>query len=125
MDNVLVVDDEAPVCDLLARWLRSWGYEVRQARTADQALECMLVDPASIMFCDVRMPGHDGMWLLDRVRERWPRTTVVMATGVDDLAIIARSRRSGAADYIPKPFGRELLRQALLRAEARRADALT
>jgi DNA-binding NtrC family response regulator len=118
MGYVLVVDDEAPICNLLTRWLQVWGYEARQAKSAAEALECMMAEPASIMLCDIRMPGHDGIWLLDRVRDRWPQTAVIMATGVDDIQVVARSQRSGVVDYVTKPFGRELLLQALQRAEA-------
>jgi DNA-binding NtrC family response regulator len=119
MGYVLVVDDETPICNLLSRWLQAWGYETKQAKSAAEALEHMMADPASIMLCDIRMPGHDGMWLLERVRDRWPQTAVIMATGVDDIQIVARSQRAGVVDYVTKPFGRELLLQALHRAEAK------
>ena len=105
MTYVLVVDDEAPICRLLTRWLESWGYAV-------------MAEPASIMLCDIRMPGHDGLWLLERVRTRWPQTAIIMATGVDDIETVAKSQREGVVDYVTKPFGRELLLQALRRAEA-------
>jgi DNA-binding NtrC family response regulator len=118
MTYVLVVDDEAPICRLLSRWLQGWGYTTKEAGTAAEALEVMMAEPASIMLCDIRMPGHDGMWLLERVRARWPKTAVIMATGVDDMQTVAKSQRQGVVDYVTKPFGRELLLQALRRAEA-------
>ena len=118
MTYVLVVDDEAPICRLLTRWLESWGYAVKEARSATEALEALMAEPASIMLCDIRMPGHDGLWLLERVRTRWPQTAIIMATGVDDIETVAKSQREGVVDYVTKPFGRELLLQALRRAEA-------
>lgn len=69
--SVLVVDDEAPVRELLRRWLEGWGYRVTQAGNATDALESMLAKPAPILFCDVTMPGHDGLWLIERVRAKW------------------------------------------------------
>jgi DNA-binding NtrC family response regulator len=69
------------------------------------------------MLCDVMMPGRDGLSLLEEVRRRWPQTAVIMATAVQDLDTIMRSRKDGAVDYITKPFGREPLLQALRRAE--------
>ena len=64
------------------------------------------------------MPGHDGFWLMAHVRAKWPRTMTIMATGNDDLDVVMKSQRAGAVDYVTKPFGRELLRQALARANA-------
>jgi CheY-like chemotaxis protein len=113
---VLVVDDESPVREFLRRWLQAWGYAVTQAGNATEALEVMLADPASIMLCDIKMPGHDGLWLAERVREKWPQTAIIMATALDDLPTVLKSRQLGAVDYVTKPFGRELLLQALNRA---------
>jgi CheY-like chemotaxis protein len=95
---VLVVDDEPPVCEFLRRWLEAWGYAVRQAGNATEALEVMLADPASIMLCDIRMPGHDGLWLAERVHEKWPQTAIIMATALDDLPTVLKSRQLGAVD---------------------------
>lgn len=116
---VLVVDDETSVREFLRRWLEGWGYTVKQASSATDALEVMLAEPASIMLCDIKMPGHDGLWLAERVREKWPQTGIIMATALDNLDIVMKSQRLGAIDYVAKPFGRELLLQALRRATAK------
>lgn len=118
MAYVLVVDDEPAVRRLLTHWLEGWGCQVRQAGTATEALELMEAEAASVMLCDVNMPGHDGLWLVEQVRPRWPKTVVVMASGIDDFQTVTRSRQDGAVDYLTKPFGRELVRQALWRANA-------
>jgi DNA-binding NtrC family response regulator len=115
---VLVVDDERSVRDFLRHWLEGWGYDVVQAESATEALQAMLVEPAPIMLCDIRMPGQDGLWLVDRVRDTWPTTAIIMATGVDDLQTVMKTQRAGVIDYVTKPFGWELLRQALKRAES-------
>ena len=116
---VLIVDDEPAVRELLRRWLTRWGYErVRMAADATQALEAMLAEPASIMLVDINMPGHDGFWLIERVRTRWPHTAFIMATGASEMATVTKSRQVGAVDYVLKPFGHSLLQQALDRAAA-------
>lgn len=115
--TVLVVDDEPSVRELLRRWLEGWGYAVKLAGNATDALELMLTEPASIILVDIKMPGHDGFWLVERVRAKWPRTAIIMATAADDLDLVLKSKRAGAVDYVLKPFGRELLWQALSRAE--------
>jgi FixJ family two-component response regulator len=62
------------------------------------------------------MPGRDGVWLAERIRDKWSKTAIVMVTGVDDIGVVENSRQLGAIDYVQKPFVRELLRQALERA---------
>jgi CheY-like chemotaxis protein len=121
--TVLVVDDELPVCELLRRLLEGWGYEVSVATDATQALEMMLANPPSILLVDVKMPGHDGFWLIDRVQAKWPKTAIIMATGAAEMDIVTKSKRAGVVDYVLKPFGRELLRQALRRAESARQQS--
>ncbi len=119
MAYVLVVDDEQAIRRLLTRWLSGWGYEAKEAGNADDAIEIMTAAPADIMLCDVMMPVHDGIWLAEQVRSRWPQTAVIMASSAQDMETVMRMRKQGAVDYVTKPFGREMLRQALQRASER------
>ncbi len=114
---VLVVDDERLQRELLRRWLDSWSYDVRLAADAREALAAMLAKPADILLVDIIMSEHDGFWLVARVRKRWPRAAIIVATGVQGLDAVEKAKRLGAVDYVTKPFGRELLHQALVRAE--------
>jgi len=124
MCDVIVVDDEDAVRRLLGRWLSSWGYETREAGSANDALEQMTAKPAPIVLCDVMMPVHDGVWLAEQIRRRWPETAIIMASGAQDMDTVQRMRRQGAVDYVTKPFGREMLLQALRRATERSAHSL-
>ena len=119
MPYVLVVDDEEAIRRLLTRWLSGWGYDAKQAANAEEAIEIMAREPAEIMLCDVMMPVHDGIWLAEQVRGRWPQTAVIMASSAQDMETVMRMRKQGAVDYVTKPFGREMLRQALQRAAER------
>ena len=119
MAYVLVVDDEEAIRRLLTRWLSGWGYEAKEAANADEAIEMMAQEPAEIILCDVMMPVRDGIWLAEQVRGRWPQTAVIMASSAQDMETVMRMRKQGAVDYVTKPFGREMLRQALQRASAR------
>ena len=110
---VLIVDDEPPIRGLLTRWLAKWGYDVREAGSAVEALDAMAAEPAGILLCDVTMPEHDGLWLAERVHPRWPRTAIIMCSGHDDLQTVRTSRTLGATAYVTKPFDPGLLRQAL------------
>ena len=119
MAYVLVVDDEEAIRRLLTRWLSGWGYEAKEAANANDAIDIMAAEPADIMLCDVMMPVHDGIWLAEQVRARWPQTAVIMASSAQDMETVMRMRKQGAVDYVTKPFGREMLRQALQRASER------
>ena len=123
MAYVLVVDDEEAIRRLLTRWLSGWGYDAKQAANAEEAIEIMAREPAEIMLCDVMMPVHDGIWLAEQVRGRWPQTAVIMASSAQDMETVMRMRKQGAVDYVTKPFGREMLRQALQRASERTLGA--
>jgi DNA-binding response OmpR family regulator len=113
---VLVVDDDPAIREFLNRRLEGWGYAVKQAGTALDALETMTARPASVVLCDIRMPTHDGLWLTERLREQWPDTPIVMTTALDDADTVSRSRELGAFDYLTKPIDAEQLRRAVQRA---------
>jgi DNA-binding NtrC family response regulator len=115
--RVLIVEDERAVAELLRRWLTEWNYNVNVAASATDALKTMLADTADIILCDIRMPGHhDGLWLAERVRAKWPRTKIIMASGVVEGDVVKKAQELGAVDFVTKPFDQGLLRKALDRA---------
>jgi two-component system response regulator GlrR len=117
--KVLIVDDEELVRALLSRWLAAWGYRVKEASSADQALTAMTAEPAHIVVCDVRMPDRDGLWLAEQLHAGWPATAIIMATGHHESGIVHKSRTVGAVAYLTKPFDAHLMRQAVDHASGR------
>ena len=115
-DGVVVVDEEPGIRGLLARCLRLRGYRVRTAGTAEEALAQMGEEPAAVALCDIRVPGRGGLWLLARIREAFPETAVVMATGAGDVSSAITSLRQGVVDYLTKPLSVERLLQAVRQA---------
>jgi putative nucleotidyltransferase with HDIG domain len=113
---VLVVDDEASVRNLMRRWLESRGYVVSLAADAAQALQVLSASPTAVAVCDVRLPGHDGLWLADQLRREYPDTAVIIATGVNDVDAALEGLRQGVVDFLTKPFDRQRLCDAVLRA---------
>jgi CheY-like chemotaxis protein len=69
--SVLIVDDENGMRDLMARWLQSGGYTVTTAANAEEALGRLEASPPAVALCDIRMPGHDGVWLAEQIRQQW------------------------------------------------------
>jgi CheY-like chemotaxis protein len=115
---VLVVDDQQIVRDFLKRCLEGAGLGVKQAGSAQIALEIMATAPASVVLCDVRMPVNDGLWLTERLRARWPDTPVIMITALEDEETVAACRKAGAFDYLTKPISSKQLLDAVRRAMA-------
>lgn len=114
MSAVLVVDDEAAMRHLVTRWVEGAGHSACTAASADEALAIIGRQPPAIALCDVRMPGHDGLWLAERIRRDFPDTAVIMATAARDTDP-RMAEHTGAVDYLVKPFGRQRLQFALER----------
>src|SRR5204862_7218064 len=70
--SVLIVDDEPAVRDIMARWVTSLGLSAWTAASADEALVKLRTERCDLAVVDVRMPGHDGLWLLDELHRRHP-----------------------------------------------------
>jgi putative two-component system response regulator len=111
--SVLVVDDDAMLREVLSSWVHSFGFEVREAENAAEALDTMAAEPVDVALCDVNMPGENGVWLASRIRERHPSTAVIMATAARDVDVAVSSMRSNIVDYLLKPFDHTRLLEAL------------
>jgi CheY-like chemotaxis protein len=106
--TVLVVDDDDGVRRVLSRWVTDLGHQVLVANDADAALDQMRQHAVDVALCDVKMPGRDGIWLVDQLRRGYPRTSIVMATGLTELDPMV-TLRPGVVGYIVKPFNRDEL----------------
>jgi DNA-binding NtrC family response regulator len=122
--TVLVVDDDEGVRKVLSRWITEMGYTARSAADADAALTMIGEVPIDFALCDVRMPGHDGIWLLDQIRRLHPDVAVALVTGLIEMDPMV-TLRPGVVGYIVKPFNREELQKVILRgmSEHQRLEA--
>jgi DNA-binding NtrC family response regulator len=121
MARILVVDDEENVRRVIVAWLSRWGHTVDEADSADAGLAIMEANPADILIVDLIMPTHSGLWLIERVRERWPSTSIIVESGSQDELNIQSAKRYGAIAFVPKPFGREMFHQAIAQAVLNRS----
>ncbi len=119
LKKILVVDDEENIRHMLATVLKSEGYQVTRAASAEEAEELLADQPFDVVLSDIRMPRVDGLELLDRIQGKYPDMVVVMmsAYGTVDTAIEAMKR--GAYDYISKPFKPDEAILLLRKAEER------
>ncbi|MFZ5894579.1 MAG: sigma-54-dependent transcriptional regulator [Myxococcota bacterium] len=116
--RVLVVDDDAAVAQVLAALLTQAGFDALRAESGEKALALLEQRPVDVIVSDVRMPGLDGMALLQRVREGWPDVPVILLTAHASVSLAVEAMKAGAHDFIEKPFDREsvlfVVRKALL-----------
>ncbi len=116
--RVLVVDDEAPIRDILRQYLSEQGHEVEQASDGVEALACLEQGGIELVVADIRMPVMGGLELLEHIRVRNHDVGVLMLTACDDVPNAVRAMQSGALDYVLKPFRLEDLGGAVDRALA-------
>lgn len=119
--RLLVVDDDEAVRDALADLLARPGLEVRKARDADTALRLLDEEVADVVFTDVRMPGMDGVELLQRIRGSWPWVQVILMTAYDEMGTVVEAMREGARDFLVKPLDPAQLRELVSRILAERS----
>ncbi len=115
MTSVLVVDDLPEIRHMISRWLDSAGFAPREAESAEAALDAMSQDRAAVALCDIGMPGRDGLWLAEQLREQYPSTALIMATGQDNPDTVISSLKTGVMDYLIKPFDAKHLLTAVQR----------
>jgi len=103
--RVWVVDDDRSVRFVLATALRDAGYEVDGFENAASALDALQVRGVpDLLFTDVRMPGEDGLRLLERLKAAHPHLPVVVMSAYTDVASTAGAFRGGAHEFLSKPF---------------------
>ncbi|NVL92885.1 MAG: response regulator [Desulfobacterales bacterium] len=102
--KILVVDDEQVVLYSCKRVLEAEGFEVCLVPSAGKALEVLKREGFDLLLIDVKMPEHDGMYLIQEVKKKWPAVPMVVMSGYDTPETIEEAARVGAAVFITKPF---------------------
>lgn len=102
--SVMVVDDEKIVRESLFFWFEKAGYTVDTASSGFEALKKIEAYPFDIMFVDIKMPGMDGIQLLEKIKTEYPDTAVVIITAYGSIESAINAMKAGASDYLLKPF---------------------
>lgn len=113
--SILLVDDEEDILSVLKFVLEKEGYQVATAPSGEEALKLMDKNYFDIVLSDLRMPGIDGIQLLERVKELSPSTDVVIMTAYASIDSAVTAIKKGASDYIVKPFINEDVKMRLKR----------
>ncbi|WP_372680693.1 response regulator [Desulfosarcina sp.] len=118
---VLIIDDEQDIRDVTALTLMDAGYQVETAADGAEGLaRCEQFSPR-IVITDIRMPGMDGIQVLEIVKQRFPDTEVIVATAFGEMETAIRALQLDASDFITKPIHTEAMMVALERARRRYA----
>lgn len=119
MNRILLIDDDLDLCELLAKYLRSEGFEIEMVHNGNVGVERALSGDYTLVVLDVMLPGLNGFDALSSIRSK-SRVPVLMLTARGDDVDRIVGLEMGADDYLPKPFNpRELI--ARIRAILRRA----
>ncbi|MDS0830661.1 nitrogen regulation protein NR(I) [Xanthomonas citri] len=105
VSHIWVVDDDRSVRFVLSTALRDAGYAVDGFDSAAAALQALGMRPTpDLLFTDVRMPGEDGLTLLDKLKSKHPQLPVIVMSAYTDVASTAGAFRGGAHEFLSKPF---------------------
>ncbi len=115
--KVLVVDDERDMLTLLVKVLtKKGGWTVVTATSAEEALAAVRVEAPDAVLTDIKMPGMDGLTLLQQVHTLDPSLTAIVMSGYGTIEMAVQSLKEGAYDFIEKPFDNDRILLTIRRA---------
>lgn len=114
--RVLIVDDDVSLRRVLEYNLQEEGYEVLTAGSGEEGLRCFEDFAPALVVTDLKMPGMGGFQLLKTVKERSPDTVVIVITAFGAVEAAVEAMKSGAYDFITKPFNRDALKLTVRKA---------
>lgn len=121
MADVLIVDDDDVIRETLLELLEG-NYQCQEASTAEEALRKLQAQPFDVVLTDISMPGLSGSELMQRARELYPETPVIIMSGLSDQEQAHSLINSGAFDYLLKPFRLEVVEESVKRAIEQRQN---
>ena len=114
--KILIIDDDTSLRRVLEYNLQEAGYQVSAAASGEEGLRQFNEDTPALVITDMKMPGMDGMQVLQAIKERSPETLVIIITAFGTVDIAVEAMKAGAYDYITKPFNRDELRLTVAKA---------
>jgi two-component system response regulator HydG len=119
--HLLIIDDDPPVRSACAEIAGGMGFATRMADSVAAAREALAAGPVDLVLLDLRLPGGGGLAVLDEIRSSHPETLVLIMTAYATVSSAVEAMRTGASDYLTKPFSLEQLSTVLQRAAERRS----
>src|ERR1051325_2636885 len=102
--KILIVEDEAQMCDLLMSFFGDKGYKVAAVQNGEDAIARLEEEDYALVITDIKLPGMSGLELLARLRLEWQDVAVIIMTAFSSISSAVEAMKLGAEDYIGKPF---------------------
>jgi DNA-binding NtrC family response regulator len=119
--NVLLVDDEVPFVEAMARRLKKRDVNIATSFSGSEALDVLREDSSiEVIILDVKMPGMDGIETLGEIRKKFPLQEVIMLTGHATVETGIEGMKLGAFDYLMKPCDMDILMGKVKEASAKK-----
>ncbi|MCS7016105.1 MAG: response regulator [Gemmatales bacterium] len=109
------VEDDRGVQELLKRLLEHWHIPAQGAASAEEGWRLFCRHPTPLVLADVILPGRDGFWLLEQVRQEWPEVIGLVMSGSVNQEVLLRCMRMGVVRCFSKPLDTDELHQVLMR----------
>lgn len=103
-DSILIIDDEANMLDMLSAFLRKEGFQITTAQDGRQGLEYAIAKSFDYILCDLKMPVMDGLQFLEKARASKIEATIIMMSAFATVDVAVKAMKSGAYDFVTKPF---------------------
>jgi two-component system, response regulator RegA len=116
--TLLIVDDDAPLCQRLARAMERRGFVVGTADSVAAGVAAATERPPAFAVVDLRLGDGSGLDVVSALREARPGARIVMLTGYGNIATAVAAVKAGAVDYLPKPADADAVERALLAQES-------
>jgi two-component system, response regulator RegA len=116
--SLLIVDDDAPLCQRLARAMERRGFIVATADSVQSGIAAVGTGAPAFAVVDLRLADGSGLEIVKTLRKARPGARIVMLTGYGNIATAVAAVKAGALDYLPKPADADAVERALLATEA-------
>ena len=108
--KILVIDDDQSLCRIISYFLSEEGYEVKICHEGNSGIEIFKKFEPDLLICDIKLPGQDGFSILEIVLKEKPDCPVIMITAHGTVEDAVKAMKTGAYDYILKPFNKDDLK---------------
>jgi len=105
-EKILVIDDEKATLKMFRLFLDVYGFDIFTAESGEEGLDVFDKEKPDIVLTDIKMPGMDGIEVLQQIKKRSPATEVIVITGHGDMDLAIQALNLDAADFINKPIQR-------------------
>lgn len=113
--KILVIDDEPDICEVVAEYLNTLGYEARYALNGAEGLKLIEKECPRLIFLDIGLPDMDGIEVLKEINRRFSHITVIIMSAHKEDELVKQAVEHGVCDYIVKPIQLEVLAEKFVK----------